>query len=761
MVVPAQAGKPSAATDSATTAAAAAAAATAAAAGGTKRVGRYARSVVGEVTELHRRAHALLTAGERLRDQARSRGTALASRDLDTELRRTPIEDLAPFAGRGVRLGALRQAGFRTVADVLDAPQHDLERVPGVGPRTVREVRAAARRATVELGAGPRIRLDPDRRDRPHTELLGLLAAIRAADALPEPVRDGLAAFVAEAQPLRDAARPTTRWWRMALRGARRKQAALQALDQLTELRDGRRARELAATLATHEPPVDPTTYRPNRLWAEYLRDAAAVTTQLANLCGGRQQDTDVGLIPDELRRRITALPLDTSLVTSQLRRYQVFGAQYAIHQERCVLGDEMGLGKTVQALAVMAHLAARGQRRFLVVCPASVQVNWLNEAARHTRLTTHSLHGADRDRAARRWLREGGLAVTTFGTLGRLDPRLRSAEVAMLVVDEAHYIKNPTAERTMAVADVAAAAHRALFLTGTPMENRVGEFRSLVRHLQPWVADRVEASDDLGDADDFRRAVSPVYLRRNQEDVLDELPELIEVEDWVELSPRDQAEYLAAVESRNLMAMRQAAFASPEPAKLERLVEIVHEAARDRRKVVVFSFFLGVLDTVAEVLGDVVVGAVTGAVDPSARQALVDDFSARGGHAVLLAQIEAGGVGLNVQAASVVIITEPQWKPGTEDQAVARAHRMGQVRRVQVHRLLARDSVDERIREIQQGKRLLFDEYARKSDAKGVDPRAIDSAHHRPGELDDRALATATRVVMAEHHRLASRLRR
>jgi SNF2 family DNA or RNA helicase len=416
------------------------------------------------------------------------------------------------------------------------------------------------------------------------------------------------------------------------------------------------------------------------------------------------------------------------------------------------MLGDEMGLGKTVQALAVLAHLAARGQRRFLVVCPASVQVNWLNEIARHTRLTAHSLHGADRDRAARDWLRDGGVAVTTFGTLSRLRKRVRTAEVAMLIVDEAHYVKNPKAERTGIVAGVAHAAQRALFLTGTPMENRVDEFRALVRHLQPWVAERVDSADGVDGAETFRRAVAAVYLRRNQEDVLDELPEKIEVEDWVQLSPADEAQYLAAVRSRNLMAMRQAAFASGRSAKLERLVEIVEEAAQDRMKVVVFSFFLDVLDAAARRLGRAVVGSVTGGVAPAARQGLVDEFSRRKGHAVLLAQI---------QAASVVIITEPQWKPGTEDQAVARAHRMGQVRRVQVHRLLAKDSVDERIREIQEGKRLLFDEYARKSDAKGADLRAVDPGEHRPGELDDRSVPPAERVVRAEEHRLAVRLRR
>ena len=112
----------------------------------------------------------------------------------------------------------------------------------------------------------------------------------------------------------------------------------------------------------------------------------------------------------------------------------------------------------------------------------------------------------------------------------------------------------------------------------------------------------------------------------------------------------------------------------------------------------------------------------------------------------MLLGQIEAGGVGINMQAASVVILAEPQWKPSTEEQAVARAHRMGQVRTVQVHRLLAKDSVDERMREVQEHKALLFDAYARESDAKEADRRAVDNAEHRPAELDDAGVPLARR---------------
>jgi len=202
-------------------------------------------------------------------------------------------------------------------------------------------------------------------------------------------------------------------------------------------------------------------------------------------------------------------------------------------------------------------------------------------------------------------------------------------------------------------------------------------------------------------------------------------------------------------------MAMGQAAFQTDSPAKLDRIREIVDEACEDGRKVIVFSFFLGVLARIADAIGPGEAGLICGSVPPRERQRLVDEFSAARGHAVLLSQIDAGGVGLNVQAASVVVLAEPQWKPSLEEQAIARAHRMGQIRTVQVHRLLAKDSVDERMREVQERKRLLFDEYARKSDAKEMNSRAVDTGEHRPDALDDEAIPVERRIVLAEQHRL------
>ena len=317
--------------------------------------------------------------------------------------------------------------------------------------------------------------------------------------------------------------------------------------------------------------------------------------------------------------------------------------------------------------------------------------------------------------------------------------------------------MKNPNALRTQAVNEWAARSRRVLFLTGTPMENRVGEFRVLVGHLRPEVAENLHIPDRALDGTKFRESVAPVYLRRNQEDVLSELPPRLETEEWVALEGPALRAYRKAVLAGNFMAMRRAAFApgtvkgSP---KLRRMVEIVSEAADGGRKVVVYSYFRDVLDTVAQVLRSgpdgvptvPVIGPLTGDVAPGDRQAMVDEFTALKGPAVLVAQIQAGGVGLNIQAASVVIIAEPQLTPTMEEQAIARAHRMGQVRRVDVHRLLCEDSVDQRVLELLATKREAFDEYARRSDMASATPDAVGTGSET--EL-------GRRIVAAEQQRL------
>ena len=436
------------------------------------------------------------------------------------------------------------------------------------------------------------------------------------------------------------------------------------------------------------------------------------------------------------------------------------------------MLGDEMGLGKSVEALAAMCHLHVEGHRHFLVVCPASVLVNWTHEISRHSELRSHRLHGPDRQQNLRAWARTGGIAVTTYDSLKSLS-RPPGVDLGMLVVDEAHYAKNRSAERTKAVRQWAGTTNRVLFLSGTPMENRVEEFQVLVSHLRPDLMLRVNNVDGLIGAGHFRTSVAPVYLRRNQSDVLEELPPASASRTGSSSKTHDLDAYRHAVAAGNFMAMRRAAYAPGRPAdsaKLGRLVEIVEEAAANGRKVVVFSYFREVLDIIAAVLGGAVSGGaasggavsggtvfgpLTGSTPPVHRQNMIDQFSDHRGPAVLVSQIQAGGVGQNIQSASVVILTEPQWKPTIEDQAIARCHRMGQVHSVDVHRLLAEHTVDQRMLEILATKAVLFDEYVRRSELKEHSPDAVDVSDLKAAEEVGSQVEAERRIIEMERKRL------
>ena len=178
-------------------------------------------------------------------------------------------------------------------------------------------------------------------------------------------------------------------------------------------------------------------------------------------------------------------------------------------------------------------------------------------------------------------------------------------------------------------------------------------------------------------------------------------------------------------------------------------MVEIVEEAESNKRKVIVFSNYRSVLELVAGAVPGRVFGPLTGSVQPAKRQALVDEFTAADSGAVLVAQIIAGGVGLNIQAASVVVICEPQLKPTTEWQAIARARRMGQLKSVQVHRLLSEEGVDIRVTQILARKKELFADFAAISETAEIVPEAFDVSE---GEL-------VKEIVEAERQRLFSDL--
>ena len=663
-----------------------------------------------------------------------------------------PVDRLKDVPGTRLPVGSLEKAGYRTIADLEQVDAAQLEQIPGIGAAGAERTVEAVRRIVAAAQQNTGVTADMDLRGPDAAALLSSLYRARVADRVLEKVREPAARIGGALEGLAAAAAPLGgRLRRMFLRRPRREQAR-GAVDALGRLLDDPRTERDLDRIAAADRRLDTKSPRAGTARNDFEKHAADYFSILSRIVGGGERpDAARGFLTDDLATRISGQPLDETHLRVSLRGYQAFGARFALAQRRVVLGDEMGCGKTVEAIAALAHLRAEGARHFLVICPASVLVNWMREVASHSSLKPYRLHGPRHEADLRAWGRNGGVGVTTFEAVQNLEPP-PGAEVAMLVVDEAHYVKNPDTRRSAAVRAWTDRVERVLFLTGTPMENRVEEFRNLVGYLQPGLVDSVDGTDAVAGSESFRRAVGPAYLRRNQEDVLSELPELVRVDEWDELGPEDAEAYRAAVASRSFMGMRRAAYASADPAncaKLRRLVEIADEAGENGRKVVVFSYFRDILDLVCRTLGDRAMGPLTGDVQPSRRQELVDEFAATKGHAVLVSQIQAGGVGLNMQAASVVILCEPQVKPTLETQAIARAHRMGQIRRVQVHRLLATDSVDQRMLELLETKEELFDAFARRSDTAETLPEAL------PEAVDLSGPAMARKVISAERERL------
>ena len=726
-------------------------------------------------------------------DAARAAYRAERERAVREQLAKTPLRELRSFSDGQVRYSVIEAAGIRTVGAVIGTSRSRLESIRGVGSKSSDRVLTAAHRLETALRKRVKIRFDIDRRPRAQTNLLDTLRALDAARRSIRPLRPRLEAAALRIEADYTEARVAARRVRRLFARRQRKERARAALErmaaflndpdttaliaEIAEVRN-RLARphsgstkiwdDYAARAATYngllveieqfDPGADPLEGSVNDEFpqpAERLDPKAAATHAAldsdAPIGAGRDPQQrrweevaaptaalpephrlgDRHLLPEEIAGRIKAFELDVTLLGASLRGYQSFGAKFALVQERAILGDEMGLGKTIEALAVMCHLKSHGATHFLVVCPASVLANWENEILRHSRLAAPvRLHGDQRHRRLSQWARDGGVAITTFDTLRLL--RIPDIDIAAVVVDEAHYIKNPEALRTRAVRSCLKRSRHALLMSGTPLENRLEEFRTLIKHVQPDIATTLLTVRGPNRAHAFQRVVAPVYLRRNQTDVLDELPPKIETADWLTLDGAAADTYRRAVASGNFMAMRRAAFLTDDPAdspKLTRLCEIVDEATDNNRKVIVYSYFRDVLDRVHAALGPRALGPLTGSVTGPRRQELVDQFSTLREPAVLVSQIEAGGIGLNIQAASVVIIAEPQWKPASEEQAIARCHRMGQIRPVEVHRLLTENSVDEHMLAILARKSALFADYIRPSAMKDATPAAIEGS--------------------------------
>jgi SNF2-related domain len=663
------------------------------------------------------------------RSDARAAGETVRRSEVRQMLAEMPIEKIKEVTRDRLRIRPLTDAGLLTIQAILDSGSH-LQYLPGIGATTASRILGAARTLWQTTYDEMPVRIEIKNRTNETTELLRSLSRWdvmrRTAGATSE---------LALAEALTPLARALDRNVShiAVFAGALSVDEFRAAVETVK-----RRGRKIAGTVRGSQS---------SNPWDDFLQrpaDYFAMLSELGFLSEDEQKTH--GDLPEDIVEAVRELELDTEHLSASLRGYQSFGARFALVQRKVIIGDEMGLGKTVEALAVFAHLRSKGAHHALVICPAAVVTNWMREVRSKSALQPHRLHGPGRETAARSWVRNGGVAVTTFETLRWFEDQvLAMRDLGCVVVDEAHYIKNPTAVRTQRTRRIPDASERAVLLTGTPLENRIDEFRNLVGYIRP---DLVIGIDELAPRR-FRRQVAPAYLRRNQEDVLTELPELVEVDEWLPMSREDATAYRDAVAAGNFMAMRQAAMSQGSKSeKMLRLIAIVEEAEDNGRRVIVFSHFRSVLEQVSRAVPGRVFGPLTGSVPAAARQVLVDQFSAAGHGAVLISQIVAGGVGLNIQAASVVVICEPQLKPTTEWQAIARAHRMGQLESVQVHRLLSEEGVDQRVTEILAKKRELFKDFARISD----------TAHSAPEAFDISEADLAREVLAAERSRLFSK---
>lgn len=634
------------------------------------------------------------------------------SQGLD-KLTTMPVDTLTVLE-KGLPINYLVNHGYLYIADLKNKSIEELMMIEGVGPVYAELIYHAVKKIVNSVKKETQIRIDPDQLSENELELLNSIYLkshlLTQAEYLLAKIKD----IEHDIQPLLKTLEKKRGIIGSFFQSKETKEAITQAFTELNKVLNRHNYHEIQQAYdALGELEVDPV-----HLKEDFVKNNALYYTEIEQVTGAEQSHLADDL-PSEILERVKNFPLNTEGLKVTLRKYQDFGARYALYNKRTLLGDEMGLGKTIQGLAMINHLFQANKRHSIVVCPLSVLPNWKREIEKHSDLKTYVFHGKGREAAYAKWQEQSGVLITTYEHTLRLEFN-SSDQLHALIVDEAHYIKNPEANRSKSVYRLAELAEYALFMSGTPLENRLEEMEQLISVLQPEIAENISEELSLLHPVEFKQAISSVYLRRNRDEVLTELPELEVIEQWVNFGEAEAAFYEEAVLNGQLMKMRRAAFQGKTPdqsPKLARLIDICNNAQENGQKVIVFSFFRDVLETVSAHLKDRTFEAITGDVPNQRRQEIIDDFSKAEPGSVLISQIIAGGVGLNIQAANIVILCEPQWKPSIEEQAISRAYRMGQSRNVVVYRLLTEESIDLAILEILGNKSHLFDLYARESE--------------------------------------------
>ncbi len=567
-------------------------------------------------------------------------------------MKTVPIEEINRDK-RGIKTKPLRDCGYETVADIAASSVYEIALVRGISEDTAYTIHRIVRDIVSSAQKTIKIRLNLDKKTPESTRIVIAVVQYDRSVLIEKACRSLITAndgMISDAIDNLDCAANGLKW---LLSFGAGKQRAIEAYEQLKVLLEGEYGQNVQRALTEVEELENVSDIQ---AWEEFERYPVRFFNILESVVPGLLgNDDSVYGLPENLVREIQDECFFPEGLLCELRRYQEWGVKYILHQGRALLGDEMGLGKTVQAIATMVSLKNTNATHFVVVCPASVITNWCREIGQKSKLRVTKVHGARREAALVSWVKLGGVAVTTYETtayfvLGN------DFKFSLMVVDEAHYIKNAKAQRSINVRKLCEHTERLLFMTGTALENNVDEMVSLIQILRPDIFLSIRGISFMAAAQQFREQIAPVYYRRKREDVLTELPEL--------------------VESRDLNTIRG----------------------------------------VCEILGNQCMNPINGSLSPQRRQEIIDEFNMAPAGTVLAAQIQSGGTGLNIQSASMVIICEPQLKPSIENQAISRAYRMGQTRNVLVYRLLCDNTVDEKVTEILDQKQKIFDAFADKS---------------------------------------------
>ncbi|MFV0442672.1 MAG: SNF2-related protein [Planctomycetaceae bacterium] len=416
-------------------------------------------------------------------------------------------------------------------------------------------------------------------------------------------------------------------------------------------------------------------------------------------------------------------------------------------------LADDMGLGKTIQVLALLESRRKKKSspdqphRPSIAVVPKSLIFNWVNEAAKFTPLLRVAAYHGQGRRGLLESLDQFDLLVTTYGTLRQDIGDLREREFDYAILDEAQAVKNPTTHAAKAVRLIS--ARRRLAMSGTPIENSLSDLWSLFEFLNPGLLGRSQNFSQLTKQlreqpqalDTLARGIRPYVLRRTKGQVLTELPEKTEQTIQCELSPKERKLYdelrnhyrkslLGHVADQGLakskihilealLRLRQAAchpglvnkaYVRDSSTKLDTLEQQLESLLAEGHKALVFSQFTSLLSLLKTRLDrkQVVYEYLDG--QTTKRQKCVDRFQNDEDCRLFLISLKAGGQGLNLTAADYVFILDPWWNPAVEAQAIDRAHRMGQQQHVFAYRLIASDTVEEKILQLQSQKRELAD---------------------------------------------------